>query len=70
MQPHWVGDLTVSMQLVVRRPAGRLRFELIKGGRPHRCEIDLASGLATLSRDDSPPSPAADAGSTGRGPTP
>jgi signal peptidase I len=54
LQPHWVGDLTVSMRLTVRQPAGRLRLELIREGRPHRCEIDLASGLAQLSRDDSP----------------
>ncbi len=47
-QAHWVGDLTVSMRLTVRRPAGRLRLDLIKEGRPHRCEIDLATGLAQL----------------------
>jgi signal peptidase I len=53
-QPHWVGDLTITMRLDVRRPAGRLRLELIKGGRSHRCEIDLATGEARLSRDDEP----------------
>jgi signal peptidase I len=58
LQPHWVGDLTISMRLTVRRPAGRLRLELIREGRTHRCEIDLASGLAQLSRDDSPVGPA------------
>jgi signal peptidase I len=49
-QPHWVGDLTLSLRLTVREPAGRLRLELIKSGTANRCEIDLASGEATLFR--------------------
>jgi signal peptidase I len=59
LQPHWVGDLTLSLRLAVRQPAGSLRLELIRGGRPHRCEIDLASGEARLSRDGAEPGPAA-----------
>jgi signal peptidase I len=59
LQPHWVGDLTLSMHLAVRRPAGRLRLELIKEGRSHRCEIDLATGQARLFRDEEPLGPAA-----------
>ncbi len=55
------------MRLTVRRPAGRLRLELIRAGRPHRCEIDLSSGLAQLSRDDSPVGPAAPTGITQAG---
>jgi signal peptidase I len=47
-QPHWVGDLTLSCRLTVREPAGSLRLELIKAGTANRCEIDLASGAATL----------------------
>ena len=47
-QPHWVGDLTLSLGLTVREPAGQLRLELIKSGRPYRCEIDLATGDARL----------------------
>jgi signal peptidase I len=47
-QPHWVGDLSLSLRLEVRAARGRLRLELIKAGVPDRCEIDLASGLATL----------------------
>jgi signal peptidase I len=57
-QPHWVGDLTAAMRLDVRRPAGRLRLDLIKGGRSHRCEIDLATGEARLFRDETPLGPA------------
>jgi signal peptidase I len=50
-QPHWVGDLTLSCRVTVREPRGRLRLELIKGGRSNGCEIDLASGRATLSHE-------------------
>ena len=62
LQPHWVGDLTVSMRLDVHRSAGRLRLELIKGGRPGRCEIDLATGEARLSHGELPLGPAAPTG--------
>ena len=67
LQPHWVGDLTVSMRLTVRRSAGRLRLELIKEGRPHRCEIDLATGAgAALPRRGAPGTGRADADLPGR----
>jgi hypothetical protein len=52
LQPHWVGDLTVSLTLTVHEPAGRLRLELIKGGLSNRCEIDLTSGDARLFHGD------------------
>ena len=57
LQPHWVGDLTLSLRLHVREPVGRLRLELIKGGLSHRCEIDLASGEASLAHDGTPMGP-------------
>ena len=69
LQPHWVGDLTVSFRLTVRRPAGRLRLELIKEGRSHRCEIDLATGMAQLFRDEAPWRRPRPRGSPGPGPT-
>ncbi len=47
-QPHWVGDLTVSLRLHVRKPAGEVRIELIKGGVSNRCEINLVDGKARL----------------------
>jgi signal peptidase I len=47
-QPHWVGDLTLSFQVQPKAPQGKLRIELVEGGVPNRCEIDLATGLATL----------------------
>lgn len=50
-QPHWVGDLTISGRFTApSSPSGQLRLELIEGGIPHRCEIDLATGMATISR--------------------
>jgi signal peptidase I len=59
LQPHWVGDLTISMRLDVRRPVGRLRLDLIREGQSHRCEIDLATGEARLFRNESSLGPAA-----------
>jgi signal peptidase I len=53
-QPHWVGDLTLSLRLTTREPTGKFRLELIKAGGSHRCEIDLTSGEAQLFRDDVP----------------
>ncbi|WP_165221534.1 S26 family signal peptidase [Aquisphaera insulae] len=51
-QPHWVGDLTLSGRVRVARQSGTLRLSLIKGGRAHHADIDLATGRATLLRDD------------------
>jgi signal peptidase I len=48
LQPHWVGDLTLSAKLKVKASAGVVRFELIEGGVANRCTIDLATGVATL----------------------
>ena len=47
-QPHWVGDLTLSLRLTTHEPAGQFRLELIKAGVSNRCEIDLKSGEARL----------------------
>lgn len=54
MQPHWVGDLTLEAAIEVKQvgPGGSVRWELIEGGVPHRCTIDLASGMATFTRGD------------------
>jgi len=48
MQPHWVGDLSLSARLDVKEAKGIVRFELIEGGVSNRCELDLATGMATL----------------------
>jgi signal peptidase I len=52
MQPHWVGDLSISARLKVTAPGGSVRFELIEGGVVNRCEIDLTTGKATLRHGD------------------
>ncbi len=64
--PHWVGDLTISLRLTVRRPSGRLRLDLIAGGLANRCELDLSSGEARLFHGDEP---VGDAVSTRIGPS-
>lgn len=51
-QPHWVGDLTLSLKLDIAEPRGLARLELIKGGVSNRCEIDLATGAARLFHGD------------------
>ncbi len=51
-QPHWVGDLTLSLNLKVEEAVGAMRLELIEGGVSNRCEIDLATGLGALLHDD------------------
>ena len=51
-QPHWVGDLTVKFQLEVRGLKGRVRVELVKAGVLNHAEIDLATGMATLTHGD------------------
>jgi signal peptidase I len=51
LQPHWVGDLTLSAAVDVEAASGELKLELIKGGEAFRCLIDLATGKARLARD-------------------
>jgi hypothetical protein len=51
---HWVGDLAVDCQLVVKEAKGNVILELVKGGRQFRCNIDLTSGKAALSIDHLP----------------
>lgn len=52
-QPHWVGDLTVSLTLdVPAERKGRVRVELVKAGVPNRCEIDLAADTVSLWHGD------------------
>ncbi|MGL4593414.1 MAG: S26 family signal peptidase [Thermoguttaceae bacterium] len=46
---NWVGDLAISCQVTIERPGGKLFFRLIKGGETFVCEIDLTTGMCTLS---------------------
>jgi signal peptidase I len=48
LQPHWVGDLTLSARVDAAKASGSLRFELIEGGVSNRCAVDLATGSAEL----------------------
>jgi signal peptidase I len=52
MQPHWVGDLTLSADVEVASSQGELRLELIKGGIPQRCIINLQTGAARFTRGE------------------
>ena len=46
---HWVRDLVMQCDLTVEKPQGSAVLELVAGGVPFRCRIDLATGRATLS---------------------
>ena len=45
-----MGDLTLECRVQAKEPKGRLRLELVRGGVPYRCEIDLSNGLVSLYR--------------------
>ena len=49
---HWVGDLAVELHAEVVSDSGTMILDLVEAGRHHRCQIDLATGTATLSIDD------------------
>ncbi len=50
LQSNWVGDLTVSCRVdVTSAPAGgKVRLELVEAGIGNRCEVDLATGVASV----------------------
>lgn len=51
----WVGDLTLTCMLKVTSVSGpnaNFVLELNEGVRRYRCRIDLATGMATLTRND------------------
>jgi signal peptidase I len=52
MQPHWVGDLTLSGRVETESAGGAVRLELVEGGISNRCEVDLATGEAVLYHGD------------------
>jgi signal peptidase I len=45
----WVGDLALECTVQPRAAQGQVVFELVKGGRRFRCQIDLKTGQAVLS---------------------
>lgn len=48
---NWVGDLAVSVKLKVQKTQGTFALSLVKGGIIFKCEIDLATGTATVAID-------------------
>ncbi len=54
LQLNWVGDLTVSCRVDVTSasPGAKARFELIEAGIANRCEVDLATGVASIFHGD------------------
>jgi len=51
---HWVGDLVAECSVKAEQPSGQFLLILVQGGAIFRCELDLASGKATLSIDGVP----------------
>ena len=48
---NWVGDLAVECDVTIESDTGVLVLELLEGGRVFQCELDIASGKATLTID-------------------
>lgn len=55
---HWVGDLAVEADLVLKQKQGEVALVLIEGGRRHVCTIDLATGVATATMEEGTERPA------------
>jgi signal peptidase I len=47
---HWVDDLAVECNATVENQDGALWLDVIRGGIHHRCRINIADGVATLTR--------------------
>ncbi|WP_231953957.1 signal peptidase I [Pirellulimonas nuda] len=45
---HWVGDLILDATLDIKSDSGAVVLELVESGQHFRCEIDVATGKATL----------------------
>lgn len=50
---HWVGDIGVECWIDIESSQGTLLLDLVEGGAHFTCEIDVATGVATLRCDDS-----------------
>lgn len=50
---HWVGDLAVDCWTKVESDTGKLKLQLVEGGAKFICTIDVSSGEASLSSDQS-----------------
>lgn len=50
---HWVGDIGLECWIDIESNSGTLVLDLVEGGAHFKCEIDIATGKATLVCDDS-----------------
>ena len=50
MPQHWVDDLAVECVAEVTSSEGELLLDLVRAGVHHQCRINLADGVATLTR--------------------
>jgi hypothetical protein len=46
---HWVGDIGMEVEFEVKSASGKLLLDLVEGGAHFLCEIDLGTGIASLS---------------------
>ena len=49
---HWVGDLAAEFDVEVKAATGTLSFDLVEFGVHYRCDIDVATGQASLHATD------------------
>lgn len=49
---HWVGDLAAEFDVEVKGKSGVLSFDLVEFGIHYRCDVDVATGKATLHATD------------------
>lgn len=47
---HWVGDLAIEVDAKVESDTGLFYLDLVRGGEHFQCKIDIATGIASLSR--------------------
>ncbi|MEL7496601.1 MAG: signal peptidase I [Planctomycetota bacterium] len=50
---HWVGDIGLECWVDVESSKGEIIFDVVEGGAHFLCSIDIATGKATLTADDS-----------------
>ncbi len=50
---HWVGDIGLECWADVKSSQGKLLLDVVEGGTHFTCEINVATGIATLLCDDS-----------------
>ena len=50
---HWVGDIGLECWANVKTPQGKLFLDVVEGGAHFTCEIDVATGVASLQCHDS-----------------